>query len=139
MAKKNKSYPKTQVEQSTLSWLANNRVDATAEYAKNGRIHQEITDESLRDAWVVSFKEMADDYYDAERRNLNAQFESELTLRGLEPPFAKVTEASQRYVAATLAAFEKMKIEDPAAFDAAAERIGKDVTEYEEKTKRPKN
>jgi hypothetical protein len=135
MAKIRKLRLDSKTKKSLLSWIANDRVDATANYAKNGRVHEKLPDEALCDAWVLTFNEMSNDHSDLETRGRHISFQCEMELRGIEPPFLRVAEASQRYVAAARVIFEKLMTEDPDSFDLAARRIAAGVKGYEDKTK----
>jgi hypothetical protein len=137
MSKHSKKAPG--IEENVEAWLASDRADAVAAYADRGRKHKDLSDSELADAWVASFREMANDYADLAARSRNGDFQAELELRKIEPPFGRVQEASKRYVARALEMFGKMKAEDPARFDQAAKRSAEDLERFEEKLKKPKH
>jgi hypothetical protein len=79
-----------EIERNVGSWIGSQAVDSIADYAGRGRKYRKHSDEELSSAWVQTFKASARDIHNKELRATQADYFAELSLRGLNPPFALV-------------------------------------------------
>jgi hypothetical protein len=74
-----------------LAYLENLRLEATADYVRRGRLLAALDDEELCRRWVDLFKLwVATDFDAGHDHRAREDVESELQLRGKEPPFDRV-------------------------------------------------
>jgi hypothetical protein len=70
-----------------LGYLQSSRIDRAAAYAQSGRKHASLSLDDLNLAWVMAFREMAARPVDPDIRDLHNDYDSELELRGVDPPY----------------------------------------------------
>jgi hypothetical protein len=74
-----------------LAYLENLRLEATADYVRRGRLLAALDEQELRRRWVDLFKLwVASDFDAGHDHQAREDVESELQLRGGEPPFDRV-------------------------------------------------
>jgi hypothetical protein len=114
MVKPRKSRSKAGRRKSTkndlLAMMQAKAVDVAADYVRRGRAHRGLTDADLVAAWVAAFGAYSLDPDPARppRSALN-DFEAELNLRQIDPPFDAVREDLERLSAAAMHVFEQLK------------------------------
>jgi hypothetical protein len=73
------------------AYLQSLRLEATADYVRRGRLLAEIDDEELRGRWVGLFRSwVMTDFGAGHDHRQREDVESELQLRGKDPPFDRV-------------------------------------------------
>jgi hypothetical protein len=75
-----------------VAYLQSQRLDETARYVRRGRLLVGLDDEELRRQWVLLFKQWIAEYGSDHDHQERDDIESELQLRGLVPPFDRVTD-----------------------------------------------
>jgi hypothetical protein len=75
-----------------LAYVESLRFEAMAKYVQGGRILVRQEDEQLRRRWVDLFREWVSNFQFGHDHREREDVESELQLRGLLPPFDRVTE-----------------------------------------------
>lgn len=79
-----------------LSYIKSNAVDATADYATRGRKHAGLSDSDLKAQWVTAFRNLADNFRNAESWQAESDLTSEFSLRGQDAPFDEVMDAMKK-------------------------------------------
>jgi hypothetical protein len=78
-------------------YLADQQVEKTADYLRNGRRLAKLRNRELADAWVSVMEKLADEPIRKKWRRVEEELSCELDLRGLEPPWERVRYALDRY------------------------------------------
>ena len=121
------------------SWIACEATDRIAEYATRGRKHQHLTDEMLVAQWRESFRLMAEDVRDWDRRAIEDDYKAEFVLRGREPPYELIKDDFDRYIAETDLALAQLKAEDPGYYQAIADGVESDLQRFRRTRDKSKN
>jgi hypothetical protein len=119
-----------------LAYLQNQRIEALEAYLKRGRQLADIDDQELNRRWIVAFKtwaaEVAAGFQSGHRERLD--LDSELMLRGKEPPFESVAEECR-----VLLAFVKVQVSNPDNRE-SLENAAKEILKFETfRRKKPPN
>ena len=75
-----------------LAFMSSKQLDGDAQYAARGRKHKDLSDEALFDEWMIAFTQMAQAPSELTFA-ANDDLQSEINLRGLDPPYPRVEEA----------------------------------------------
>lgn len=78
-------------------YLADQQVEKTADYLRNGRRLARLRNCELADAWVSVMEKMAEEPIRKKWRRAEEELSCELDVRGLEPPWERVRHALDRY------------------------------------------
>src|ERR1700733_11388033 len=70
-----------------MGFVQSRHIDRVAAYAQSGRKHASLSLEKLNLAWEMAFHELAARPADPDIRALHDNYDSELALRGAEPPY----------------------------------------------------
>ena len=119
-----------------LVYLQNQRIEALDAYLKRGRPLADIDDQELNTRWIVAFKIWATAVAAGVQRGHRERLDldTEIALRGREPPYASVTEECL-----VLRAVAKTQVSNPNV-RASLENAAKDILEFEKcGGKRPAN
>ena len=130
---------KTSMQDDVEGWMGSNASDRLADYAARGRKHQGLTDEALVSKWVSSFRRMAEDVRDDDRRRVEEDFKSELLLRNISPPYDLIAEEFERFLAETDRTLEDLKTEDPLRFEEIGKEIDRGLESFKSTRDRTKN
>jgi hypothetical protein len=94
------------------AFLQNRALEKAQAYADRGRRHAQMPTAEVADAWVVAFKVWAADYENPLLRAMVDDLESELTLRGVAPPYERAKEAADKLRAIARALIENLTPEE---------------------------
>jgi hypothetical protein len=112
-------------------WLRSNGLDSTADYAARGRKHRSMSPDDLSAAWANSFKQLAEDFINADLMLAQNDLTAEYELRGQDPPYALVSKEMDRYATNFEAA---MNLLTPSQLDRLTEDVFDEYSAF--KTKR---
>lgn len=133
MAKPRKPTPrgaeprKPTTDEAVSAMLDNDRLQRLEAYLRAGRRLRAIDDAALREHFIESFRRMADDPLDADRRDANAEVEMEFLARKREPPYDALKAEIAAFCAAAADAAEQRLREDPAAAARLSEGIAAEL------------
>jgi hypothetical protein len=122
------------VNQSTvIAWMNNERMERTAAYVKRGRRLAKDDSAALKERWLITFKSFCDTLIVDEQEECH-DIESELELRGEEPPMELATGDIEKLAAAIKKHEKATRRRDPAKWiesnlraDAAFEAFAQSV------------
>jgi hypothetical protein len=109
------------------SCFESKKADEAAAYANSGRMLGELSDDRLKRLWILCFRSLADNPTDDALWAALATVESEMHLRGLDPPRSDVEEDLKKIRAQASKARQQMPEETRRA---VAERKARDLLEY---------
>jgi hypothetical protein len=90
----------------------NEAMNKLAAYAARGRLHKNLSEQQLKDAWKQALKNVANNPRVYEARSAENDLGSELKLRGLEPPYEEAKNDFKRFTSAVIAMAEDLR-KDP--------------------------
>jgi hypothetical protein len=122
-------------EEDVEGFVASEQIDRVAEYAKERR-YREVADGELVERWVAAYKEMASNPFSFEYRKLVSDVQSELQLRGKEPPFDQVKEFTEQFTSAVAASIEDLRETNPREYALRNERLECDIQAFKRQRKK---
>ena len=130
--------PSDKMRDDLVSMLLAGQMDFAADYVRRGRAHRNLTDAELREEWKAAFRAHSQEPRPGLLRRTLQDFQAELDLRKLDPPFDAVREDLDRLTAAATATFEQLRA-DPERFEDVDKDLRADLTAFREKRDRPKS
>jgi hypothetical protein len=130
--------PSDETRDDLVSMLMAEQMDFAADYVRRGRAHRNLTDAELSEAWRAAFTAHSHVPLPGPLRRTLQDFQAELDLRKLDPPFDAVREDLDRLTAAATATFEQLRA-DPERFEDVDKDLRADLTAFREKRDRPKS
>ena len=114
------------LDEAIRAFSANAAVEKTAAYVRSGRSLAGLTDDQLLDAWVERMRAFADepDSYAAV-----AEADSELDLRGLEPPMDRARASIEKQQARLRAILEELEA-NPESLRENRKRFAEDIASF---------
>ena len=85
------------VRDDVQAFVTSSAIDNIAAYAARGRAYRDLSEEQLIEQWCVAFEAMAVRPLDPATIGGETDLASEFALRGIERPWALVSEAVNRY------------------------------------------
>jgi hypothetical protein len=95
-------------------------------HAKDRR-YRDVADSQLIEQWIAAYKEMASSPFSFVCRKLVSDLQSELQLRGKEPPFEQIKEFTEQFISATVASIEDLRQNNPREYALINERLEHDI------------
>lgn len=80
------------LEKDVVGWVQSESMDEIAGYASRGRKYAELSNDEAVSQWVQAFRSLANDFVKSPWWHIQSDLTSELSLRGLEPPYEMVRE-----------------------------------------------
>ena len=114
------------------------QMDFAADYVKRGRAHRNLTDAELNEAWKAAFRAHSHEPRPGPLRRTLQDFQAELDLRQLAPPFDAVQEDLDRLKTAATEAFERLRA-DPERLEEVDKDLRADLIAFREKRDRSKS
>jgi hypothetical protein len=111
---------KDEAEDMATGFLQSQKVDWTANYIARGQKFGAMPQGQVEGEWLASMKAMGDDPFNKANRDWNNDAESELSLRGIEPPIAAGKDDMDRFLAAS-----RKRVEDLMADPVERARVEK--------------
>jgi hypothetical protein len=88
--------PSDKMRDDLVSMLLAGQMDFAADYVRRGRAHRNLTDAELREEWKAAFRAHSQEPRPGLLRRTLQDFQAELDLRKLDPPFDAVREDLDR-------------------------------------------
>ncbi len=104
-------------------FVSRSAIERVAKYIRAGRSHQALSLDALNQSWCAATKDMADDPFDAEKREFQDQLTSEFKVRGIEPPVALAQKDIERFCLKVSDSISQMRESDPDGFTQADEEM----------------
>jgi hypothetical protein len=120
-----------------VSMFMAEQMDFAAGYVRRGRAHRNLTDAELVEAWKAAFGALSHVPRPGHLGEILQDFQAELDLRQLAPPFDAVGEDLDRLKAAIAEIFERLRA-DPERFDEVEKELQADLTAFRQEREGPK-
>ncbi|MDB5550331.1 MAG: hypothetical protein JWL86_315 [Rhizobium sp.] len=106
---------------------------------RRGRVHQILTDDELKDAWVNAIERLADHVVNPRLREDADDLRAEMTLRKFEPPYELAKESFERLAAAADQVRKAIERNDPDQYQDLIADIDADISRFKSDRDRAPN
>jgi hypothetical protein len=115
-----------------LSYLQNNQMEATADYLRRGRHHARLDLEDVKREWVSEFRRWVTGLCigRSTNRRTHEDFESELRVRPVEPPWEVVRQDIERMREAMDGRMRRLARDNPAKFAKQRRRFDEELEKF---------
>ena len=117
-------------KETMLAFFENKRMDATADYLRRGRHLAEVDIDELNARWIACFKDYAANFGTGHNHRPREDIESEMQVRGLQPPFESVAEEFAAVIAASKAQADRL-LRDPVRLAQKEREITADLEAFQ--------
>jgi hypothetical protein len=104
-------------------------VDFAADYVRRGRAHRNLTNVEVREAWVAAFRAYSREPGPGPLQSALQDFQAELDLRGIAPPFDAVQVDLNRLVEAAKRVSEQLRA-DPERLEDINRDLRVEIAEF---------
>lgn len=133
--KKQKPVRKRSPLKEVADFVARSATDRVTKYIRAGRAYQALSLDALNQSWCAATKDMADDPFDADKRELQDQLTSEFKVRGIEPPVALAQKDIERFCLKVSDSINQMRESDPDGFTQADEELENEFARFVARTR----
>jgi hypothetical protein len=131
--RRKKSPERDETDELMLAFLRNKGFEHTREYVQRGRNLKEVPSRELKERWVAAFKQMVATLGRNEPP-IRMDIESELSIRGEDPPFDEVKSEFEALQGAVAQATDELRA-NPEGFKTANDEIAAEVEEFARSSK----